>query len=201
MTEREVLDAIEKAVCILASSFAFGFYDVDDIKQHGRLEAIKVLGKKKYDPSRPFENFIYSHIKKRYINLRRDKFRRSDPPCRPCHAGEWCNGSNACEKYRVWKARNDSKANLMRPVHIGGTSESASETEYLDRSRTEPMVEQNAETAELLSLIDQELPIEYRAFWKQMLDGHPVPKDRRDLVEQSIREILQGRIEWPNEEE
>ncbi len=208
MTEREVLDAIEKAVGILAPSFVFGYYDVDDIKQHGRLAALKVLEKVKgdgspvYDASRPFENFIYSHVKNRYINLRRDKFRRNDPPCLECHRGEWCGFENApCEKYHVWKTRNTAKANLMRPVNIGGTSDSPSEGEFLDRPHSNPLGEQDAETAELLRRIDEELPVEFRSAWKQMQDHHPVPKEKRDVIELRIREILKGNLEWPNEED
>src|SRR3954453_8942961 len=83
ITEADFLAAIEKVVGILASSFAFGYFEVEDIKQQARLFAIEAM--KRYDPSRPLDNFLYAHIKNRLINFRRDKFRRNDPPCLSCH--------------------------------------------------------------------------------------------------------------------
>src|SRR5947208_703774 len=83
-TEAQVVEAIEKAVGMLAPSFAFGIYDVEDIRQEARIFAIEALPR--YDGVRPLENFLYSHVKNRLINLRRDKFRRADAPCKACHS-------------------------------------------------------------------------------------------------------------------
>lgn len=197
LTEQDVQGGIDRALGLLAPMYVFGYYDTDDIKQIGWEEALKVLQKEVYDPSRPFENFIYSHLRNRLSNLKRNQYRRNDPPCKPCHRGEWCGPEQApCEKYHIWKTRNAAKANLMRPVHIGGVAE----TEQTG-GHSRPLGDADAETAELLRLIDEQLLVELRATWKQMLDGCRVPKDRRDLIESRIREILGGT--WPasNEED
>src|SRR5690348_1481836 len=105
MTEAEVLEAIEKAVNALASSFTFGIYDIDDIKQQGRLYALQALATEKYDPSRPLPNFLYAHIRNRLINLKRDKLHRNDPPCKECASGEPCQPDGHCKKFLEWRKR------------------------------------------------------------------------------------------------
>ena len=193
-TKEEVLAAIEKAVDILGPSFVFGYFDIDDIKQHGRMEAIKVLATEKYDPALPLENFLYSHIKFRLINLNRDKNKRSDTPCKSCHKGIPCNDGVLCEKYTVWLKRNTAKANLIRPLNIGNISEEKSTT-------SASTVHQDAEIEEALRLIDEQLPVELRAVYLQMRAGVSVNKLKRLQVEREIKAILRGEIECPSEED
>src|SRR5262245_57832295 len=140
-TEAEVLAAIDKAVNTLAPTYVFGPYDIDDIKQEGRRHAIEVLAKGVYDPTRPLENFLYTHIKNRLINLKRDKLRRNDAPCRRCHDGDPCGGPGSyCATYREWLARNNAKANLMRPLDLGNIAD-----EREKRTRVNSTAHQDAE--------------------------------------------------------
>lgn len=199
-SEKEVLAAIEKAVNILAPSFVFGPYGVDDIKQEARLFALQCL--KKYDESRPLENFIYSHVKNRLINLKRDKFKRNDPPCKSCHSSSMSferslhADGQLCDKYKSWRARNASKANLMRPLDLDHIAD-----EHERNTRVESEVESDVETKELLRLIDAQLNVELRATYLQMRAGEPVPKAKRRIVEKAVRDILKGAIECPNEDD
>lgn len=179
-TEQEVLDAIERAVNLLATTFVFGYYDIEDIKQEGRLEGIKLMNDEKYDPSRPLENFIYRHIQNRFINLHRNKVRRADAPCRPCHLGTPCI-PGGCKKYAAWKARNSAKANLMRPVEM----DDVHEDRYLQLTPAE-----DVDTAAMMKKIDEHLSVELRLWWNQIRDGVKVPKPRRIQVEDAVREIL-----------
>lgn len=192
-TEAEVLRAIEKAVNILAPSFEFGPYDTDDIKQEGFVFALEVLEKEKYDPSRPLENFLYTHVRNRLINFRRNKFRRNDPPCKKCHDGEPCPSAGAkdlCDKYRSWLKRNTNKANICNPITLDSVKDEGDQGVNESSS-----VEQAVETQELLELIDKNLPIELRAVYLQMRSGVSVPKTARLRVERAIIEICGGAIE------
>lgn len=185
-TEAEVLAAIEKAVGILGPSFVFGFFDVEDVRQQGRLYALEVLERECYDPARPLENFLYSHVRNRLINFRRDKLRRNDPPCRRCHAGDPCGpDGEPCARYAGWAGRNRSKSNLMRPL---GLDRVADEGER--RTRVGSVAEGEAEVAELLKRIDEGLPAELRASYLQMRAGVAVPKARRLVVEAAVKEII-----------
>lgn len=187
-TEAEVLASIEKIVNSLAPSFTFGYFDVEDIKQEGRFEALKVLEEEKFDETRKLDNFLYTHIRNRYINLRRNKFKRSDPPCIKCHEGRPCGEDNDfCQAYAEWFKRNSAKANIARPLDIDHISD-----ENEKHTREESEVHEQVEVEELKRIIDERLPVEYRAIYLQMQSGVVVPKVKRLQVEKLVREIVGG---------
>lgn len=184
-SEHQVLEAIERAVAILAPGFVFGHYDVEDVKQEGRMAAVKAVESGKYDPARPLENFVYTAVRNALVNLKRDKFHRTDPPCRACHAGDHCCLPGPCKKYADWSARNADKANIARPL---GLDYVADEKER--RTRVAPAAEADVEVAELVARIDAELPVELRQVYLQMRAGVSVPRTKRAQVEQAVRTIL-----------
>lgn len=191
-TEERVLQAIEKAADILAPSFVFGSYDVDDIRQQCFLFAFEVLEKEKFDPGRPLENFIYTHLRNQLINFRRNKFRRNDPPCGSCHSGVPCPKAEGehCRKYRAWLRLNNAKANISSPLALDNVCD-----EKERRTRVESSSEQDVEIDELIKLVDSQLPVELRATYLQMRAGVSVPKPKRLQVERAVTEILKGTIE------
>ncbi len=188
VSEKDVLDAIENAVRLLAPSFAFGIYGVDDIKQEGRKFGLEAMSR--YDTKRPLENFLYSHIRNRLINLKRDEYRRSDAPCLLCHAAEGGRSKHAsgefCRTYVEWKKRNDTKASLMQPLNL----------EYFanEENSREATAEDTVELNEMLRIIDEQLEVELRSTYLQMRAGKKVPKVRRLKVEQAVQEILRDAI-------
>jgi DNA-directed RNA polymerase specialized sigma24 family protein len=195
-TEQSVLDAIERSVAILAPSFVFGPYDIDDVRQQARLYALEAIEGGKYDPSRPLENFIYTHCRNRLINLKRDKLHRTDVPCRRCHEGDFCTSDGVCKVYSEWRARNSAKANLMRPVALDRVAD-----EKERRTRTDSTAEGDVQAAELKRLIDEKLPVELRADYLKMLGGVSIPPPRRKVVEAAVKDILRGELEWPENED
>lgn len=184
LSEREVLDAIERTVHLLAGKFVFGMYSVEDIEQEGRMEAVRILAR--YDASRPLDNYLYSCVRNFYLRLQRDKLRRTaDPPCRLCHEAEGGRPPHEggwCPKYLAWRERNDAKANLMQPLDIEHGEE--------PRSRSDSEVEESVELKDLLARIDERLDVELRADYLQMKAGRPVPRPRRLAVENAVRTIL-----------
>lgn len=191
VTEAAFLSATEKVVNILCPSFAFGFYDVDDMKQQARIFAIQAMAK--YDPTRPLDNFLYTHIKNRLINFRRDNFRRNDPPCLTCYNS--INGETAhpdgqyCEKYLAWLRRNTTKQNIMNPLDISNISD-----ENEPNTRRESTVLAEIETQELLDLIDMKLDVELRSTYLQMQAGESVPKAKREQVEAAVLLIVKDNL-------
>lgn len=181
-TEQEVLDAIEKAVRLLAPSFVFGYYGLEDIQQEARVEGLLAI--ERYDPSRPLENFVYVHIHNRLCNLLRNKFRRNDPPCKECASGKPCREGSFCKKYDAWLRRNHVKANLMQPLDLGAQAGGDAWRSF------EPSAEEEAIQTELISLIDSKLPTEMRAIYLQLRSGVNVPKSKREAVVKAVKEIL-----------
>lgn len=187
-TEEQVLEVIEKIVNALAPSFAFGYFDIEDMKQEARYEAIKVMGEGKFDETRRLENFLYTHIRNRLTNLRRNKLKRNDPPCIDCHEGRYCSGTkNYCRAYSEWLKRNSTKANLVRPLDIDNISD-----EHEKHTRKESHIEEDLEIIELKAIIDEKLPVEYRATYLKMQAGVSVPKAKREQIEKIVKEILKG---------
>lgn len=187
VTEELFLAAVDNAVRLLAPNFTFGYYDVDDIRQEATLFAIEALPR--YDTSRPLDNFLYVHIRNRLTNLKRNEYRRTDSPCALCHRPEGNRSRHPsgefCARYLGWKKRNDAKANLSRPLDLDHIAD-----EHESGTRAESEVEGDAQTRELLGLIDENLPVEMRATYLQMRAGKSVPKARRTAVERVIRQIL-----------
>jgi RNA polymerase sigma factor (sigma-70 family) len=187
VTEKDFLQATEKVVNILAASFKFGYFEVEDIKQQARLFAIEAMGR--YDPSRPLDNFLFTHIRNRLINFRRDKYRRNDPPCIECHnslpGSTLHEDGQYCEKYSIWLRRNASKQNIMNPIDLHNISD-----EHERNTHTESCVLEDIEIAELRNMIDIKLEPELRSIYLQMLAGDSVPRSKRTEVERAIEEII-----------
>lgn len=192
VTEQQVLDAIENAVKILAPSFTFGIYDIEDVKQEARGFGLEAMAR--YDTDRPLDNFLYSHIRNRLINLKRDKYRRNDPPCLVCHHAEGSRTDHPsgefCPKYLSWKRRNEAKANLQRPLDL----EQVADHRQAHSAPGTDAVE-CAGLNEMLGLIDQHLPVDLRATYLQMRSGKSVPKSRRRAVEEAVKVILKDSLE------
>jgi hypothetical protein len=158
--------------------------------------ALEVLEKECYNPSLPLENFLYTHIKNRFVNLHRDKLRRRDAPCRACHEGKPCDQGSNCSKYAAWLKRNTAKANLMRPLDLAHISD-----EREPHTRLASTVTEDAEIDEMLQLVDKHLPVELRSTYLQMRDGVSVSRAKRNEVEQRVREILRGALECQQNED
>jgi DNA-directed RNA polymerase specialized sigma24 family protein len=188
LTEEQVLAAIERAVGVLAASFAFGCYEVEDIKQEGRVFAMQALPK--YDGVRPLENFLYSHVKNRLINLKRNKLHRSDTSCPICHRAVGRHTEHPdgrfCDKYLAWLSRNQKKASLMKPSAYDHSRDDPGLN-----AQVESTAESDTEPKEILALLDQKLDVEMRADYLRMRAGQPVAKGRRREVEAAVKEILQ----------
>lgn len=191
-TEAQVLEAIERCVAMLAHQFVFGYFGREDMAQQLRMYAIEALPRYKPGlnadgvPSRPLANFLFSHCKNRAINLHRDKCRRTDPPCTPCHQGrvEHPDGE-VCAKYRAWRKRNNAKANLVRPQGIDSVAD-----ERESSMRTSELVAEEADVKDMRLEIDEMLDLALRPDYLRMLAGEHVPKDRRQKVEVAILAII-----------
>jgi len=183
-TESEVLDAIERVVETLAPSFVFGCYDLNDVRQEGRLYALQVLADGKYDPARPLENFLYRHVCNRLINLRRNKYRRNDPPCPRCHAADPCGPwGEACVPYARWLAANAAKANLMRPLGLDAVPAQSERVKEADGQR-------RAELLELAERVRSVIPADMQSLLLRLADGQRLPKGKREQLERTIRAAL-----------
>lgn len=194
MTEKQVLAAIEQAVNSLASTYKFGYHDIEDIKQEGRLLALKLIKSGSYDNKRPLGNFLFTHIRNRLSNFKRDNFRRNDPPCITCHRAfqeahcsecSHVNDGKYCKKYVTWRKRNDSKQNLMNMLDLSVLD---GDSDFLAYTNSD--VVERSELSEIQDILDQYLTAEQRKLLLKLRAGESVSSIKRKELEQYIFDIL-----------
>ena len=202
-TEGEVLAAIDRVADLLAASFAFAYHDPEDMRQESARLALELLASGRYDPARPLANFVYAHVRNRLGNLRRDQYRRNDPPCRHCHAKVTgdddgvpatpdCPARGFCPRYAAWHARNVSKANVCSPLALAGQAGDHGRGPSPRARPADPAEE--AEAADSAAAIEARLPSRHKGSLVKMLAGEPVGKASRAAVRRAARECGLGAV-------
>ena len=97
VTEQEFVDMVNGIANQLCDKFKFGYYDREDIKQECYIQAIDALDR--YDTNRPLVNFLWSHIRNRLCNLKRDKYFRLEKPCDKCPLNAYVAAEDRCTAY------------------------------------------------------------------------------------------------------
>ena len=192
--EDEFLKIVDIIAKKLAYKFKFGYHDFDDMKQQISIFALE--GLKNYDHKRPLENFLWTHVRNRLFNYKRDNYQRSDKPCLSCPLYDpHCKKSiNQCEQYpnkedcslyKSWTDRNSTKKNLM---HLNTIDE------IKDYGNTfisdENLLVNSIETNELWKLIESHLTGEYRTLYLKIKSGNKVSKGDMDKLASKLREII-----------
>lgn len=186
-----VIDVISKK---LAYKFKFGYHDFDDMKQQISIFALE--GLKNYDHKRPLENFLWTHVRNRLFNYKRDNYQRPDKPCLSCplydpHCKKSLSGcedyknKEDCSLYNSWLNRNNTKKNLMHLTTID---------EIKDYSNTfcsdESLLTNNIASNEIFSLLETHLNGEYRTLYLKVKSGAKVNKSDMDKLTAKLKEIL-----------
>ena len=65
ISEQELLDTIDIISTKLSYKFKFGYHELEDMKQQISIFALE--GLQNYDYQRPLENFLWTHVRNRYI--------------------------------------------------------------------------------------------------------------------------------------
>ena len=190
MTEQQVQEIIMRIAVKVAPSFKFGCHTTADMIQQAAVFACEALACGKYDAKRPLENFLYTHVTNRLINFKRDKFRRTDSPCKLCYGKQedYANHPDGkyCQKYLVWHRRNERKQNVLLPLDISCIND-----ENESNARIPSSVVYEAIKSESIDIINAGLPIELRAVYLQMREGLKISKARRDEVERAVLDMLE----------
>jgi DNA-directed RNA polymerase specialized sigma24 family protein len=197
LTDKEVTDIINKVVNSLASTFRFGYYDTDDMKQQGWLFAMEALERFDTTLSYTLDQFLYRHVRNRFINFKRDNYSRNDPPCLTCpfydpnykislnQCGQFTNKLD-CDKWEAYKARNTSKQNIVAPIDIMNVDD---ERENNMMTTVEPY--DIIKNQEIRKIIDTELDMSLKADFLRMMDGVSVSKTKRLKIIEAIINIME----------
>jgi len=189
VTEGEFVAAWEKISQKLGYKFKFGYHSHEDMKQQAAIFALE--GLKNYDTTKPLENFLWTHVRNRLFNYKRDNYQRPDKPCLTCpfhdtksssECSEFCN-KNDCSLYNSWIKRNDAKKNIMRPIGIDTVAETAQEL-------NENQLLEDISNKEILDIIDENISIKNRPIYLKLKGGSKVPKTQIKKLYNEIRQIL-----------
>lgn len=189
----KIVDIISKK---LAYKFKFGYHDYNDMKQQISIFALE--GLKNYDHKRPLENFLWTHVRNRLFNYKRDNYQRPDKPCLTCplydkgckQTSSGCleySNKNDCELYSSWLNRNSTKKNLMYlhtidEVKNYGSAFVSDDNLFMDQ----------ISTSEIIKLIDQHLVGEERTIYLKLKAGSKIPKADMTKLSIKLKEIIKN---------
>ena len=189
MSEQEVISVIEKTVNYLAPSFKFGYFDADDMRQEGTIFCMEALDNfnfnksSKQDRSEALFTFLKTHVRWRFLNMRRKQLMRCEPPACDCPL---CKEDSAnrldCPKYSNWIRRNISKKSLMEPFDV--------EEVYGSTASYSQNVEDKALSSEIIKVLNERVPVDIRADYRKFIDGVSIPKERKKKLILKIKDIL-----------
>jgi len=190
VTEKHFLETIDKICYKLLHKFRFGYHDIEDMKQQAYIFALQ--GLENYDTSKPLENFLWTHIRNRLFNFKRDKYQRPDKPCNTCEyydpnyqrSTSQCaqfNCKTNCSLYNNWYVKNNYKKNLMQVSSTDSTENiQNNEADFIN----------NIQNQEILKRIDPHVRVDLRKHYLMILYGQKIPKKHQSLLLQHIKEIL-----------
>ena len=188
MTEKQVIQIINNIANRLAAKFKFGYHELEDMKQQARLFAWE--GLENFDGIRPLENFLWTHVRNRLYNFKRNNFGRPDKPCDSCPffdisfenvKGYGCkayDNHEECDLYMGWLKRNTTKRNIMNTAQLD-----------LD-IRQSDAVEDKLDKKHIFNLVDRSIPVHYREDWIRFINNLKLSKIKREAITQIIIGIL-----------
>jgi hypothetical protein len=187
--EQDFLQALENISKKLIYKFKFGYHEIEDMKQQAAIFALE--GLESYDPGRPLENFLWTHVRNRLFNFKRDNYYRPENVCIGCpfFDPQYKDSSNQCSKYlnkndcsiySQWIDRNTTKKNLMQPTDIEKT-EYKSDNCFLD----------TIANSELINLIEDKIHIKYRETYLKLKGGVKISKNDMSQLQKHIQSILE----------
>jgi hypothetical protein len=186
VNENEFLQILENISKKLAYKFKFGYHDLEDMKQQISIFALE--GLKNYDNKRPLENFLWTHVRNRLFNYKRDNYQRPDKPCLTCpfYKKQLCtkySNKNDCDLYNNWYNKNHTKKNLMYLTTID---------EIKDYGNVFNSLEPNHCIAnqEIIDFVENHINGEYRTIYLKLKNGNKVNKADTTKLINKIKEII-----------
>jgi|TARA_R110000824_G_scaffold1679_3_gene8355 DNA-directed RNA polymerase specialized sigma24 family protein len=182
-SEEEVIDIINIVADRLCYKFKFGYHSADDMKQQARLFAWE--GMEKYDEKRPLENFLWTHVRNRLYNFKRNNYSRLEKPCDTCefYISKKCTAFDdqmECSLYKGWSDRNSAKKSLMHSISVD-----------FDQKEEDNSVLGTIQSKELVELVDSELHVSFREDWIRFINNLKLSKTKKDRLVEEIKNVLE----------
>ena len=190
VSQEDFLTALDNITKRLASKFRFAYHSIEDMKQQAAIFALE--GLKNYDKNRPLENFLWTHVRNRLFNYKRNNYQRPDNPCITCpffdkhfqNSNNQCSkftNKNDCELYAPWAKRNEAKKNIIQPNSIDNTS-------HLNPSANYDTLIENKE---IISFLDNNIGPEYRESYLKLKNGSKISKTELNKLKLYIFQLME----------
>jgi hypothetical protein len=201
ISDEEFLEVLDKITKRLAHKFKFGYHSAEDMKQQAAIFALE--GLKNYDYKRPLENFLWTHVRNRLFNYKRNNYQRPDKPCLTCplYDPAYKVSNNQCSKflekkdcdlYANWSKRNDAKKNIAKPSCVEDLSLLISNQYHHDN-------------LEIIDFLDKHIKTEYRDIYLKLKHNQKINKSDLNKLKQHISDIMEEngwkKTEFPRNED
>lgn len=194
VSEEEFLRVLDNISKKLANKFKFAYHNYEDMKQQAAIFALE--GLENYDNSRPLENFLWTHVRNRLFNYKRNNYQRPDKPCLTCpffdknckQSDNQCtkySNKNDCELYSAWSRRNDSKKNIVQPSYIENDNIVPDNNEFLS----------SVQNQEIITYLDNNINSEYRESYLKLKHGVKIPKNELIKLQEHVKNLLNHKNE------
>lgn len=188
--ENDFLKAVDNISKKLIYKFKFGYHEIEDMKQQATIFALE--GLENYDNKRPLENFLWTHVRNRLFNFKRDNYYRPDNICIGCkfHDPKYKKSTNQCSKfknknecsiYTNWLDRNTVKKNIMKPTDIQNQENSITSSTNILSDIT---------NLEIIQIIEDNLETRFRPTYLKLKGGQKVLKQELLRLQDHIKDIL-----------
>jgi len=188
-SDDELVEIIDQISLRLSYKFRFGYHEIEDMKQQAHVFALE--GIEHWDHKRPLENFLWTHIRNRLYNFKRNNYSRPEKPCYNCPIKAYdpkCLKSDnecmefdqltECELYKGWSERNAAKRSLMTSI-----------TNMYDAAGRNNLLS-TVSRREIFGIIDQAVPVQYREDWIRLVNSLKLSKVKRERIIDIIQDIL-----------
>jgi hypothetical protein len=192
VSQEEFLLALDNITRRLASKFRFAYHSVEDMKQQAAIFALE--GLKNYDSTRPLENFLWTHVRNRLFNYKRNNYQRPDNPCTNCpffdkHLQQSQNQCSKfvnkldCELYAPWAKRNEAKKNIIQPNSMDNSTHLSPSTSY----------DSIIENKEIIKFLDANIGPEFRESYLKLKNGIKVSKSDIKKLQTYIFKLMENK--------
>lgn len=195
LTSDAFIVCVDSIMDILVSTWKFGYFEEDDIRQEGHIVAIKAIRSGRYDKTKNLRSFLYTCLYNGLFNLKRNVTGRFASPCERCPlydkqykaSHNQCLGFTNkadCKKFSAWVDRNAIRSSI-----INATPFSVCEVDHEDITPVDVVLDELTKN-EITELINQKLSPHLRGIFLRMMAGITVKVDERRKVQDAIYDII-----------
>lgn len=176
VTEEQFVSAFENVIHKLTSKFTFHVYDKDDIYQEAFIIAAE--GVFNYNPNLgvPLESFLYTHLRNRLNNFRRNNYLRRETNCQECR-----KHNTTCQRCEQREKLNLTKKSILEPSSIENSNHPLSENK----------LDEQIDMQILLDKIIEKLPVDLVQDFYKIRDGVRINSNKKKRILELIREIAE----------